>query len=316
MKYKQLSLEQRYEISAFLKAGMSKKEIAKRIGVSLSTLYREIARNGKPKSYNAADAHRAAMRRRDRLRCPRKYTHAMKREVHKLIREKQWSPKQICGYYKANGMDMVSHETIYADIRFDKKNGGDLWTNTRFRMKHRDRTLYAYKTPIPDRRDIDERPAEADGSRFGDFEMDLIIGANGKQAILTLIDRYTNMGFIRKLKKGKDADEVADTVYKTLLPYKRHLKTITTDNGPEFAKHLKITELLGVKVYFAKPYHSWEKGGIENFNLLVRQYLPKGTDFDLYTDDMIMDFQKKLNDRPREKLNFKTPKTVFYQFCR
>lgn len=112
--------------------------------------------------------------------------------------------------------------------------------------------MYAYKTPIPNRRDIDERPAEANGNRLGDFEMDLIIGANGKQAILTVIDRYTNMGFIRKLKNGKDADEVAENVYKKLLPYKKHLKTITTDNGPEFAKYEKITELLGVKVYFAK----------------------------------------------------------------
>ena len=316
MKYKQLSLEQRYVISALLKRNIGKKEIADEIGVSPSTVYREVKRNGNPRSYNPETAHRRALRKRDRLRLPRTYTHEMKREVHRLIEEKQWSPKQISGYYKANGMEMVSHETIYADIRFDKANGGSLWKWTRHRMKHRERALYGYKTPIPGRTDIDQRPKQADGKRLGDFEMDLILGANGKQAMLTIMDRYTNMGMIHKLKNGKDSQEVAMAVYKLLLPYKKHLKTITTDNGPEFAKHELITKLLGVKVYFAKPYHSWEKGGIENYNGPVRQYIGKGDDFDHFDDKDVMIIQKKINERPREKWNFKTPLQVFQKLIR
>lgn len=313
MKYKQLSLEQRYVISTLLKRNISKKEIADEIGVSPSTIYRELERNGNVRSYNPDTAHGRASKRKDRMQRSRKYTNEIKREVRKLIEEKQWSPKQICGYYKANGKPMVSHETIYAYVRLDKANGGELWKNMRHRMKHRDRTLYDYKTPIPNRVDIDQRPVEADGKRVGDIEMDLIIGANGKQAMLTLMDRCSNMGMIHKLKKGKNAEEVAMAVYKLLLPYKKHLKTITTDNGPEFAKHELITKLLGVKVYFAKPYHSWEKGGIENYNMLVRQYIPKGADFDEFDDKYVMQVQKKINSRPREKLNFQTPIQVFYK---
>ena len=174
-------------------------------------------------------------------------------------------------------------------------------------MKHRERALYNYKTPIPNRTDIAQRPKQADGKRLGNFEMDLILGANGKQAMLTIMDRYTNMGMIHKLKNGKDSQEVAMAAYELLLLHKRHLKTITTDNGPEFARHELITKLLGVKVYFTKPYHSWEKGGIENYNGLVRQYIGKGADFDEFDDDDVMKIQKKINERPREKLNFQTP---------
>lgn len=313
MKYKQLSREQRYVISTLLKRNVGKKEIAEEIGVSLSTIYREIKRNGNPRSYNPEAAHSKALRRRDRLRLPRLYTYAMKREVHKLIKEKQWSPKQIHGYYVSQGLKIVSHETIYADIRSDRAAGGDLWKNTRHRMKHYNRALYAYKTPIPNRKDIDLRPSEADGTRIGDFEMDLIIGANGKQAMLTIVDRHTNMGMIHKLKNGKNAEEVATAVYKLLLPYKKHLKTITTDNGPEFAQHEQITKLLGVDVYFAKPYHSWEKGCVENYNKLIRQYIPKGADFNDYDDARVMEIQKKINLRPREKLGFKTPTQLFFK---
>ena len=313
MKYKQLSQEQRYAISVLLNKKCTKSEIAHAIGVHPSTITREIARNGTKRSYHADTAQKKARRRKDRLRSPRKYTHQMKREVHRLIREQQWSPKQICGYYKRLGKTIVSHETIYADLRFDKLHGGDLWKQTRHKMKYRSRALYVYKTPIPNRLDIDQRPKEADGSRLGDFEMDLIMGSKKKQAILTLIDRHTHMGMMQKLPLGRQAKQVALAVYRLLLPYKKHLKTITTDNGPEFAAHELITKLLGVKVYFAKPYHSWEKGCIENYNKLVRQYIPKGADFDKYDEKQIMQIQKKINNRPREKHKFKTPKQLFYE---
>ena len=146
--------------------------------------------------------------------------------------------------------------------------------------------------------------------------MDLIVGANGKQAMLTLMDRHTNMGIIHKLKNGKGPEEVAMAVYRLLLPYKKHLKTITTDHGPEFARHGLITNLLGVKVYFARPYNSWEKGGIENYNGLVRQYIGKGYDFDRFEDKGVMQIQKKINERPRGKWNFQTPLQVFQRLIR
>ena len=153
---------------------------------------------------------------------------------------------------------------------------------------------------------------EADGTRFGDFEMDLIVDSFG-HAILTLTERLTNMVFIEKLKDGKKAEGVVKAVRRLLLPYKDKVLTITADNGPEFAEHLKITQWLGAKVYFADPYSSWQKGAIKNANKLIRQVIPKSANFNDYTDKRIKGIQHKLNRRPRQKLNFSTPKIEFYK---
>ena len=130
---------------------------------------------------------------------------------------------------------------------------------------------------------------------------------------LTLVEKSTNMLFMQKLPFGKQSKPLAKVVRKLLLPYKDKLKTITTDNGPEFAAHKDITKYLGVPMYFADPYCSWQKGAVENANKLIRQYIPKKDSFDNYTDKRIMSIQKKLNERPREKLNFSTPKCEFFK---
>ncbi|WP_373277795.1 IS30 family transposase [Segatella baroniae] len=166
--------------------------------------------------------------------------------------------------------------------------------------------------PIANRTGIHLRPKQADGSRFGDFEMDLIIDSY-HHAILTITERSTNRLFMAKLPHGKKAKFVAKQVCRILLPYKKHVHTITTDNGPEFAAHQEITKALGVRVYFADPYSSWQKGAIENANKLIRQYISKNANFDDYTDKRIMKIQKKINARPRQKLNFDTPKQCFYE---
>ena len=314
MKYKQLTLVQRSEIKDLRDQGLSQKKIADYIKVSQSTVSRELQRNGKPRSYNPEYAQRQTDKRKQWRHRPRKYTPELKRKVHWYLRNEQWSPKQIIGHLKRFEICCVSHETIYADIRSDKAAGGDLHQNMRHKMKHRNRTLYRNKTPIPNRVDISLMPKEADGTRFGDFQMDLIIGANGKQAILTITEVLSNFGFIIRLPDGKDADGVANAVCKALLPYKGLVKTILTDNGPEFAAHEKIVKKLGVTVYFARPYHSWEKGSIENFNKLIRQYIPKKSDFNNFSNRQLLDIQKKLNRRPREKLNFDSPKNVFFNY--
>ncbi len=149
--------------------------------------------------------------------------------------------------------------------------------------------------PIKDRVSIHERSKEVDGKRFGDFEMDLIVDP-AQHAILTIVEKSTNMLFMQKLPFGKLSKPLAKVVRKLLLPYKDSLKTITTDNGPEFAVHKDITKYLSVPLYFADPYCSWQKGTVEN-----------------YTDKRIMSIQKKLNERPREKLNFSTPKCEFFK---
>ena len=125
--------------------------------------------------------------------------------------------------------------------------------------------------------------------------------------------RSTNMLFMTKLAHGKKAEPLAKEVRRLLLPYKKRIKTITTDNGPEFAAHKLITKYLGAVVYFADPYASWQKGAIENTNKLIRQYIPKHTNFDEVTDKKIASIQKKINSRPRKKLKFETPKTEFFK---
>ena len=166
--------------------------------------------------------------------------------------------------------------------------------------------------PISDRTSIHSRPEQADGKRFGDFEMDLIVDSHN-HAILTIVERSTNMLFMTKLAHGKKAEPLAKEVRRLLLPYKKHIKTITTDNGPEFAAHKLITKYLGAIVYFSDPYASWQKGAIENTNKLIRQYIPKHINFDEVTDKKIASIQKKINSRPRKKLKFETPKTEFFK---
>ena len=152
----------------------------------------------------------------------------------------------------------------------------------------------------------------AGGKRFGDFEMDLIVNPHN-HAILTIVERSTNLLFMTKLAHGKKTEPLAKVVRRLLLPYKKHIKTITTDNGPEFAAHKLITKYLEAIVYFADPYASWQKGAIENTNKLIRQYIPKHTNFDDVTDKKIASIQKKINSRPRQKLKFETPKAEFFK---
>lgn len=168
-------------------------------------------------------------------------------------------------------------------------------------------------TNIPERVSIHERPAEADGRRFGDWEMDLIVGKVQKSAILTLCERSRNYLIMERLPCGKNHEKVADAVIRLLYPYRKNVLTITTDNGFEFRSHKKISEALKAPVYFADSYASWQKGRIENMNKLIRQYIPKGTDFRELSDEFIHSVQLKINRRPREKLNFSTPKDEFFR---
>lgn len=167
--------------------------------------------------------------------------------------------------------------------------------------------------PIPDRVGIEERPPEADSTRFEDFEMDTIIGRDGKGAILTVTERSTNYSMAERLPEGKNTVALAKTAVRLLTPYIGHIHTITTDNGSEFAAHKLMARKLHTTVYFAHPYSAWEKGAVENYNKLLRQYISKKADFNNYTEQQIKNFQKEINERPREKLNFATSQKVFFR---
>ncbi|QUB77345.1 IS30 family transposase [Prevotella jejuni] len=314
--YKQLTSEQRYTISVLLQNRTKQKDIAKAINVSASTVSREIRRNsGVRRHYNWETAQANAVQTRRRKPGNRSVDKDVMEEAKRLLITEQWSPEQISGVLAKDGK-YISHETIYRMIRKDKAEGGTLYKHCRHKLKHRTRPVGGKRISIPNRTSISERPTEADGKRFGDFEMDTIVGRGNHGAIVTLIERSTNMLFMRKLKNGKNAKELARTVIHLLSPFKDHIKSITTDNGTEFACHEMITKSLGVTIYFADPYASWQKGAIENANGLIRQYVPKKETFEHISQQQITKYSKKINMRPRKKLDFKTPQDCFYELIK
>ena len=314
--YKQLTSEQRYTISVLLQNRTKQKDIAKAINVSASTVSREIRRNsGVRRHYNWETAQANAVQTRRRKPGNRSVDKDVMEEAKRLLVTEQWSPEQISGVLAKDGK-YISHETIYRMIRKDKAEGGTLYKHCRHKLKHRTRPVGGKRISIPNRTSISERPTEADGKRFGDFEMDTIVGRGNHGAIVTLIERSTNMLFMRKLKNGKNAKELARTVIHLLSPFKDHIKSITTDNGTEFACHEMITKSLGVTIYFADPYASWQKGAIENANGLIRQYVPKKETFEHISQQQITKYSKKINMRPRKKLDFKTPQDCFYELIK
>ena len=312
-----LTKEQRYVISALLKRGLKQNAIAKELCVSCSTISRELKRNsGKRGGYNAEVAHSLSQERKERYCYNRKFTPSVERRIRSYLENEQWSPEQICGYCKINGIEMVSVERIYRFIRNDKHNGGELYKHLRHKLKHRKRTLQNNcKVRIKDRVSIDERDDKINNREvFGHWEGDLIAGKDQKGFALVITERVSKQTFIAHLPKGKVAKEVAKTVINLLLPYKKWVSSITFDNGLEFAEHQTIAQGLGTKIFFTHPYCSWEKGQVENMNKLIRQYIPKDKPI---TKDNMMDIktiQHKLNSRPRKNLNYQKPFEIFYKF--
>lgn len=314
--YKQLTDTQRYQIEAWLKAGTSKKFIVDQLRISRSTLYRELKRNSsKTGIYRAKRAQYLCDERKERFGRARKFGSAEEKKITQWIKEEQWSPKQIVGYCQKQGIYMVSHERIYQFIREDKARGGTLYKHLRHRLKHRKRSLMG-TLPIKGRVPISERPEVINNKeRFGDWEIDTIIGKDHKGAILTIVERKTAFLMMRKLDNGKQAEGLAKQLIDMLIPYKNAVLSITSDNGGEFAEHQTISKKLKTDFFFANPYASWERGLNEYTNKLIRQYIPKGTDFQNITNEQITQIQHKINRRPREKLNFQTPKNLFYKLA-
>ena len=164
---------------------------------------------------------------------------------------------------------------------------------------------------IRNRVSIDESPAiVAEKTRIGDWEIDTVIGQNHPGALVTIVDRVSKFTLIKKVD-SKHAEVVTAATIILLQPY-LDKALITADNGKEFARHETIKERLNIDVYFAHPYHSWERGLNENTNGLIRQYFTKGSSFENITDDEVAAVMNKLNHRPRKTLHFKTPHAVFF----
>lgn len=301
---------QRYQISAYLKAGRSYGYIAKALEVSKSTISREIRRNQTGAVYDPYKAQQLASERLCIKHAHRKYGENTWEEVGDMLRM-DYSPEQVCGRLKLEGRPAPSAETIYKHVWATKSSGSDLYTHLRRKnRKYQKRgCTYDSRGTIANRRDISERPAVVETrSRFGDLEIDTVIGKDKKGALLTINDRATGLSWIRKLE-GKNSEQLATVAIKALRPLKKRglLHTITSDNGREFAKHEKIAKKLKVDFFFARPYCSNDRASNENMNGLIRQYVPKGTSMEKLTDEDVRGIERKLNTRPRKRFDYKTP---------
>ena len=328
--YKQLTQAQRYTIFSMRQNKSTLQQIADELNrieceaaaengtappvkkICPSTISRELSRNRTKKGkYNPKTAHEMAMERRERVVHNTALRPGVLDKALKLLVEKRWSPEQISGWLRKKG-DLISKERIYQEIR----RRPELHQYCHHKMKYRHHKQKQYRTAgkslIPNRVSIHERPKEADGKRFGDWEMDLVIGAEQKSAVLTLFERSTSMFMQYKLPSKRPLD-VQKSVTRLLMPFKANVHTITTDNGIEFMNHEAIAKALGCTVYFADPYCSGQKGGVENINKILREFFPKGTDFRRVEQKELDAVQYMINERPRKKLDFSTPKVEFYK---
>ena len=310
MSYTQLTREQRYRIYALKKADHSQTEMAAIIGCHKSTVSRELSRNGGQRGYRPKQAQELALSRKLSAHPPR-IERATWASVESLLRQ-QWSPEQISGRLTLEQQESVSHERIYQHIYSDKRAGGTLFRHLRCQKQRRKR--YGQRDrrgQLPERRSIDERPRAVEAKRrLGDREADTIIGRHHRGAIVSLVERKSKLTRLARVTHNT-AELVGQAMTVELAPLT--VKTITSDNGREFAHHQSIAQQLKADFYFAHPYSSWERGLNENTNGLVRQYFPRKTDFSKITDRQINKVVERLNNRPRKTLGYMRPNELFFK---
>lgn len=286
--------------------GKPQKEIAQTLGVTQGTVSKELRRNRGKRGYRPKQANEIAAKRQ-LFKASRRplIVGKLKDEIEHLLEHKH-SPEQISGELKLKGI-VISHESIYRYIRNDKKNGGNLYKQLRIngKRRYRRRCKQTRVGKIPQRIGIEERPKIVEQrKRYGDWEGDLIEGTKGTGFLLSLYERKSGLGKLAYLPQ-KQSSLTALAIIQTLATYK--VETLTYDNGTEFSEHTIVNQALGAQSYFCAPYHSWEKGGVENFNGLVRQYFPKGSDFSLISTQELKRVEDEINHRPRKRLDYLSP---------
>jgi len=303
-----ITIEERIKIKALHDQGYGAPKIAKYLERHKTSIYRELSKRNESGEYEYSYAQKLTS-----ANMGRPGHHKPEEETIRLIEKKiineQWSPEQISGWLKLKHEILISHTWIYQHVEKDKKEGGEL-------SNHMRRGKYSfepreYRGKIKNRITIDDRPEIInERKRLGDFEIDLIVGPKNKGAILTAVDRLSRRCIIEKLS-GKSSKEIKAALLNAFNNYDGQKYSITSDNGSEFTLHQGISESLKIDYYFAHPYASYERGSIENLNGLIRQYIPKGNNFDDIDTPFIKQVEEKLNTRPRKILNFLTP----LEFC-
>lgn len=318
MSYIHLTSFERGEIYALLEAGMSKAYIARHLGRDRATVYRELRRNGTKSSYSPKKAQQKYRERREECRPTKRMEHLpLWNHIIDKIGSKI-SPEAIAGRlpldYPNDPKMRISHEAIYQAIYGDKRLHFLIKDLPQARPKRRKRGQGKTRRgpSIPNRVGIEQRPKEVqERTRFGDWEGDLVVGAGQQGYIVTLVERKSRILLSRKID-SKHAESTADAIIEAFMDVpKTWVKTITFDNGTEFASHEKIAEATGAMNYFADPYASYQRGTNENTNGLIRRYLPKNMSFAQLTQEELDWIVEQLNNRPRKILGYRTPNEVF-----
>ena len=317
-----LSRDEREEIRAGLERGEKYTAIAHTIGRAVSTVSREVAGNGGRDGYVAWRAHQDAGQRARRPKTP-KLAHASLVATVTEWLQAWWSPEQIANRLQVEFPDdpmmQVSHETIYQSLFVEGR--GELRRELHRclrtgRARRRPRSRIETRGQIPDKVMITDRPAEAEDRAVpGHWEGDLIIGANNRSAVGTLVERTTRYLLLLHLPDGREAIKVNEAMKTAIAGLPEELvRTLTWDQGKEMSSHVQLSIDTGVAVYFCDPHSPWQRGSNENTNGLLRQYLPKGTDLSVHSAEDLARVAASLNSRPRKTLGYMKPSEKFTEF--
>ena len=313
MTYTHLTQAERYQIHALRRQNISLACIAAELQRDRSTISRELKRNAGPSGYKPALAHKQARARQSERRNARCFSAEQWRHVQAYLRL-YLSPQQCSGRLKLEDAITISPESIYQHAYRDKAQGGDLVSYLRCQKVRRKRYASGRERRgvLKNRIGIEQRPAVVDKrSRIGDWEGDTVIGEGHQGVLVTLVERKSRYTLACRLG-SRHSRLVTAAVIELLRPHKAQCKTLTFDNGKEFAEHEFIARCLQAKVYFAHPYCSWERGLNENHNGLLRQFFPKNTNLLKVSQDEVNEAVYRLNHRPRKCLGYRTPHEVFY----
>ena len=317
-----ITLFEREKIETWLRMEKRKSWIAKKLNRDYSIIKREIKRNsGEHLPYNAEVAETLSKKRAKKTNV-RKLEKAMNKKLKEFVEEKierDWSPEQIAGtlkeYPPEDISETISYESIYDYIYNHSEKQKEFYKHLRTgRIKRQLKFSRKYRSnSIKNRVSIHSRPAEiSEKKEYGHWENDLVEFGRKQSGVLSV--KYERKSMLCRLHKldSKKAKENEDSIIETIESFPHHwFKSVTRDNGKENAIHEKTLNDFGIPTYFCDPYCSWQKGGIENLNKLIRQYLPKRFDFAKITDREVYEIQEKLNARPRKSNNYLTPNEVY-----
>jgi transposase, IS30 family len=317
MEYHQVTARERYLIVHHKSSGHSLRQIATMLNRAPSTISRELRRNVSGDGrYRPDKADSYARARRRRCRRGWRFSEAQVELVRGLVRRK-WSPEQVSRRLRKQARMEIGTATIYRMLAKDRAQGGSTWMQLR-QLGHRYRKGYRVEDRrgrMQGKKPLSARPKEAqERSEVGHVEGDTVMGKDGRHCLLTLVDRKTRKVRIIKLP-ARQSSEINKALIREHKAGRLKMKSLTLDNGTEFHGFKELEEKLGIQIYFAQPYHSWERGTNENTNGLIRQYLPKGTCFKELTQRQCNEIEQELNDRPRKILGYSTPNEAWTEEC-